>query len=90
MVDSKVRLPKANGDFPVPSGTNLLTLGLKSRISDAADSPIIGKSVEYLSCPYELTVNISPTFPLATWYWSNIINNLFEGTAEPWFLTIAE
>ena len=44
VVDSKVRLPKANGDFAVPSGTNLLTLGLKSRISDAADSPIIGKS----------------------------------------------
>ena len=65
-VEAKDLDPKANGDFPVPSGTNLLTLGLKSRISDAADSPIIGKSVLYLSCPYELTVNISPTFPLAT------------------------
>ena len=59
-------------------------------MSDAADSPTSGKSVEYLSSLYELTVNISPTFPLATWYWSNIINNLFEGIAEPWFLIIDE
>ena len=61
-----MRLLKANGDFAVPSGTNLLTLGLKSRISEAADSPITGISVEYLSSPYELTVNISPLLPLAT------------------------
>ena len=54
MFDSKVRLPKANGDFAVPSGTNGFTLGLKSRISAADDSPINGMSVVYLSSPYEI------------------------------------
>ena len=90
-VDSKDLFLNANGDPEVVSGLNGLTLGRKSRISDA-DTPLfkIGISFEYLSSVYEFTVNKSPAFPLATLKLSKITSNFFEGIADFSFLIICE
>ena len=73
--------------MPIVNG---FTLGLKSRISVTLKLPIDGISFEYLSFVNELTEKKSPVFPLATWYWSNIINNFLDGIADFAFLTILE
>ena len=38
----------------------------------------------------KFTVNKSPLLPAGISYWSNIINNLFAGIADPSFRTILE
>ena len=65
-VDSKDLAPNENGDTPPPEYTNGDTLGLKSRISDAAIPDTKGRSLLYLSGGYELTVKKSPLLPLCT------------------------
>ena len=63
-VDSKALALNENGDTPPPVYTNGDTLGLKSRISDAAIPFTKGRSLAYRSIGYELTVKKSPLLPL--------------------------